>query len=567
MNINNNLNEKNYDIVVAGAGPAGMAAAIVAAKDGLKVLVVEKTDQVGGTAATSAGSLWIPGNTQSIKEGYSDKIEDASNYLKSLISSEENSSKRNLYLKMAPTVIDFFNDNTDVKFIPCGKHPDYRSDIPGHAVSGRAIIPEVFNGRLLGSNFSRLRPPIPEFMILGGMMFGKSDIPHLINRYKSLKSFWHTSRLVGRYFVDRMKYPRGTRVVMGNALVGRMYYSLIKLGVDVWFNSKIESVDSRNEIISKIIVSRGNKSEIININYALILATGGFSHNEAYRKKYMYSPTPKFSLGCEENKGDGLTIADGIGAEIEYTTQGGGGFWAPVSVTYHKKGKKGLFPHLSLDRAKPGLIAVNKKGVRFVNEGCSYHDFVEAMYLDADKNMPCYLVCDDNFINKYGLGYIPPGVKDINKYVESGYIKSAKSIKELAVTINVPEKSLINEINKNNEFAKSGKDLDYGKGNTELNKFNGDANHKPNPCIGSIDSPPYIAIEIWPAEIGCSAGIKTDRWGQVIGKNGKKISGLYTCGNDAASIFNGEYPGPGTTLGPALVFGYITSKHASGNLE
>src|SRR5271167_1367777 len=195
--------EREVDLLIAGAGPAGMTAALVASLQGLDVLLCEKSEQVGGTGATSAGTLWIPGNHQSRKAGFDDSAEKAQDYLDALIGGPVNRDLRVAYLQTGPIAIDYLEDNSDVKFLPCGRHPDYRSNMKGAAVAGRAIIPQPFDGRLLGADFARLRPPIPEYMLFGGMMIGKADIPALLGRFKSLANFNHAARLMARYLADR----------------------------------------------------------------------------------------------------------------------------------------------------------------------------------------------------------------------------------------------------------------------------------------------------------------------------------------------------------------------------
>jgi succinate dehydrogenase/fumarate reductase flavoprotein subunit len=115
---------------------------------------------------------------------------------------------------------------------------------------------------------------------------------------------------------------------------------------------------------------------------------------------------------------------------------------------------------------------------------------------------------------------------------------------------------------RHDRFAATGVDEDFGKGETELNRFNGDPAHKPNPCIGALGSAPFHAIAVWPAEIAVSTGLATDADARVLGADGAPIPGLYACGNDMASIMSGAYPGPGTTLGPATVFAYRAVMHA-----
>ena len=238
--------EREVDVLIAGAGPAGMTAALVASLQGLDVLLCEKSGQVGGTGATSAGTLWIPGNHQSRKAGFGDSAEKAQDYLDGLVGSAVNRDLRTAYLQTGPIAIDYLEDNSDVKFMPCGRHPDYRSNMKGAAVTGRAIAPQPFDGRLLGKDFARLRPPIREFMVFGGMMVGKADIAPLVGRFKSLANFRHAAKLFGRYLLDRTRYPRGTRLVMGNALVGRLFLSLKKRDVEILFDAPIADVVYEN---------------------------------------------------------------------------------------------------------------------------------------------------------------------------------------------------------------------------------------------------------------------------------------------------------------------------------
>ena len=134
-----------------------MTVALVAALEGLDAVVCEKADQLGGTGATSAGTLWIPGNSQHRDTGFEDSAEDAAKYLDQLIGDDRSSEHRRVYLRCGPEVIDYLEEKTDVKFLPCGVHPDYRNNLAGAGLSGRAIIPQNFDG----SAGSRFRPCAP----------------------------------------------------------------------------------------------------------------------------------------------------------------------------------------------------------------------------------------------------------------------------------------------------------------------------------------------------------------------------------------------------------------------
>ena len=558
--------EREVDLLVAGAGPAGMAAALVASLEGLEVLVCEKSEQVGGTGATSAGTLWIPGNSESRAAGYADRPEDAARYLDALITGPSERALRETFLATGPAAIDYLSSRTDVQFLACGPHPDYRSELPGAALAGRAVIPKPFDGRLLGADFRRVRPPMPEFMLLGGMMVGKADIPPLVGRFRSVANFTHAAGLVLRYCADRLRYPRGTRIMMGNALVGRLYYSLLKRKVPILFGAAIADVlRGDGGRVTGARLARAGKDIVVRTRRGVVLSTGGFARNEKFRAAFMPQPAPAHSLSCEANSGDGIAIGERLGARIAPEEHAQGGLWTPVSITTRRDGSKGLFPHLVLDRAKPGLLAVNASGRRFVNEAASYHDFVQAMLAShrAVPSIPAWLVCDAAFIPKYGLGNIHPGTRNLRPFEHNGDLVTGRTLEELAGKIGVPADARRETVARHNRFAESGVDPDFGKGATGLNRFNGDPDHKPNPCIGALATAPFHALAVWPADLAVSTGLATDRDARVVDAGRRPIEGLYACGNDMASVMSGAYPGPGTTLGPALVFAYRAAMHAA----
>lgn len=556
--------DREVDLLIAGAGPSGMTAALVASLEGLDVLICEKTDQVGGTGSTSAGTLWIPGNTQSKAAGFNDSAADAERYLDALIPNPANRSLRTAFLQTGPKAIDYLSEKTDVQFVPCGKHPDYRSNMPGAAITGRAIVPKAFDGRLLGSDFKRIRPPIPEFMLLGGMMVGKEDIPRMIGRFNSVGNFLHAAKIVTRYFVDRLRYPRGTRIMMGNALIARLFYSLRKRGVPILYNTTIAGIEGDRNGVTGARITVDGKEMLVRARKGVVLATGGYAHNKEFRAAFMPQPVPSHSLSHKDNQGDGIAIGQKIGARIAPEEHLRSGLWTPVSILKRKDGSKGLYPHLALDRAKPGLIAVNSAGRRFVNEAASYHDFVEGMF-DSQASVPsipAYLICDANFIRKYGLGAVYPGASNLAQMERTDYLLKAPTLDALASRIGIDAKTLRDTVARYNSFAETGVDVDFGKGETELNRFNGDPNHKPNPCVGPLTAGPFYAVAVYPADIAVSTGLSTDADARVLAQDGKPIPGLYACGNDMASLMSGAYPGPGTTLGPGMVFAYRAAMHA-----
>jgi succinate dehydrogenase/fumarate reductase flavoprotein subunit len=554
--------DREVDVLVFGAGMGGMTAALIAALEGLDVLLCEKTDQVGGTTSTSAGTVWIPGSNQAVRDGVPDKIDDARRFLQAEIGPRAE-AVREAFLAAGPVALDYLEQRSEVKFRAPPRHPDYHSNQPGRALAGRALAPLPFDGRLLGRDFSRVRPPIAPFMVLGGMMVGKDDIPILLKPFASLRAFVAAATLLLRHATDRLRFLRGTRLVMGNALVARLYYSLRQRNVRVAFDATLVALVKGKERVEGAVVDIGDKRQTIRARRGVILATGGFAPNEQLRAEFMRDAPVAHSNAFVGASGDGFSAARTIGAAVDdkHTNPA---FYFPSSLH-----KDTVYPHILLDRAKPGLIAVNKDGRRFVNESDSYHDFVEGMLRAnaASPSVPAWLICDRSFIRDYGLGLVRPGAgrRTIERYVADGYLHRADTLAALAQHIGVDGANLAATVAEHNRYATTGVDDAFGKGGTEYNQFNGDPANTPNPCLRPIIEPPFFAVAVYPSTMGTCVGLSTDGDARVLDEDGAAIEGLYACGNDMASLFRGVYVGPGITLGPALVFAYRAVMHLASN--
>ena len=549
--------DREVGVLVFGAGMGGMTAALIAAHEGLDVLLCEKTDQVGGTTSTSAGTVWIPGSSQAMRDGVPDNVDDARRFLAAEIGPRAEAA-REAFLAAGPAALDYLDARTEVKFTAPPRHPDYHSNQPGRALAGRALAPLPFDGRLLARDFDRVRPPIAPFMVLGGMMVGKLDIPALLKPFGSVANFKAAMTLLLRHATDRLRFSRGTRLVMGNALVGRLFYSLRQRNVPISYDTKLVELVRGNNGIEGAVVDIGTARQIIRAKRAVILATGGFASNATLRAEHLSGLPIAHSQAFAGASGDGFAAARASGAAIDdrHTSPA---FYFPSSLHKTAQGET-LYPHILLDRSKPGLIAVNKDGRRFVNESDNYHDFAEAMLRTntATPSVPAWLICDRSFIRDYGLGLVHPGSGEhtLRRFIADGYLHRAETLMELSGRIGIDGKNLLRSVQEHNAYAEAGVDEAFGKGGTEYNQFNGDPENKPNPCLRPIAQAPYFAVAVYPAMMGTCVGLSTDGDARVLDDGGAAIEGLYAVGNDMASLFRGVYVGPGITLGPALVFAY-----------
>ncbi len=557
----------DVDLLVIGAGAAGMTAALVGALEGLRVTLCEKTDMVGGTTSTSGGTVWIPGSSQSVKAGVPDSISAARTFLDAVIGARGGEAERRAFLDAGPKALDYLEARSDLVLEASRAHPDYIKNMPGAAYGGRALAPLPFDGRKLGADFARLRPPRPEFVVLGGMMLTRADIPFLLHPFRSAKNFLHVARMLTRYGRDRLRHKRGTHLVMGNAIVGRLLYSLRKRNVPIRFETSLaELVVEDGRVVGALLDTKRGRTAI-RARRGVVLATGGVCWNDELRNALFPAPARKHSLAPESNTGDGVATALRAGAELD-AKMDSAGLWMPCSIMNWPDGSTSLYPHIILDRSKPGLIAVNASGRRFVNESDSYHDFVAAM-LHAHEtvpSVPAYLICDRSFIRDYGIGVVHPGTNNLTPFLNAGYLTQAATLRGLAGKIGADPDEFEETVARHNRYAATGVDEEFGRGTSDLNRINGDAENKPNPCMRPIGAGPFFAVAVIPVDLACSAGLRGDGYGRVLGADGQPVEGLYACGNDLASIFRGTYPGPGTTLGPAIVFGYQAAMHAAGRV-
>ena len=540
--------DAEFDLVVLGSGASGMTAALVAAIEGARALVIESTSRIGGTSARSSGTLWIPPVADAA----------AAAYLDALVGDKAARSLREMFLAAGPAMLACLEKHAGFVFRPYPVHPDYRQDLPGAATGQRPLEPPEFDGRLLGEEFARVGWPIPELMLFGGMMVTRGEAARLLRAGRSVDGTLLGARLVLRFLADRLRYPRGTRLVLGNALVARLYKGLLDRQVPVWCETKTERLIVDGGVRGAI-VRRDGRALRVHARRGVVLAGGGFPASAALREQHFRPPVARHTPAYEGCVGDTIRLGREAGGVLGPSGEDNA-LWFPGSVATRADGTTAVYPHIVLDRAKPGLVAVGRSGRRFADEALSYHEFTRAMYRTA--NVPAWLICDRRFVWKYGLGMIRPRTLRLAPYVASGYLRAAATIEALAGAIEVAAEGLADTVRRHNEFARTGIDRDFAKGGNLYDRNNGDPTHEPNPCVGPIERAPFYAVRVEPVPLGTSLGLRTNSDAQVCDAGGSPIAGLYAVGNDMQSVMGGEYPGAGAMLGPGMTFGYLAALHA-----
>lgn len=539
-----------YDVVVMGSGGAGLTAALAAAKAGNRVIVLEKAAHFGGTTAISGGGIWIPASPQAKAAGVQDPIEFARGYVLGVVGNRAERDIIDAYLEAGPRMVEWLEASTSVNFLISPPSSDWYPDVPGAVDFGRLLAPAEYDGKLLGKDFNRLSQPRQEFNAPGGMMIDLFDLPY-IARLPAPGALWHMAKIAIRFARDKKKLGRGSRLTMGTALVGRLLRSVLDAGVDMRESAPVEQLLTQDGRVIGVRAKIDGKPQDIVAKKGVVLAAGGFSANTEMRKAYIPFAEQHVSILPYDNTGDGIVAGKAAGAAMGADNHANA-VWAVVSKRTRADGYVERYAHL-IDMSKPGCIAVDNQGRRFGNEA-SVH-FVEAMH--ASGTVPAHIVADAKFVKKYGMGLVLPGGGKIKEMVGCGYLKTGATVAELAARIGVDPAGLEDSVAHNNRYAAAGKDPEFAKGDTQIDREIGDPKHKPNPCLGPIGKGPYYAIEIFPGDGSTTVGVRIDAQCRVLGTDGAPIAGLYAAGLDANSIWQGKSPAHGCNVGPAMVTGFI----------
>lgn len=550
---------ETYDVVVVGSGAGGLATAITAKKLGLSVLVIESEAVFGGTTAFSGGVLWIPGNRHGKGNASGDSKEAARAYMRAETGNFFQPEAVDAYLEAGPKMLDWFETETAVKFVPT-LYPDYHPTVEGGVDVGRSVLAAPFDSSALGPNLKRLRPPLSTITFMG-MMFNSSnaDIKHFFNATKSLTSFAYVAKRLAAHAIEVARHGRGVHITSGNALAARLAKSCFDLGIEI----RTETPAKRLILEQNRVVGVDTPAGVLTTRKGVVLACGGYAQDLARRAgvyAHLKAGGAHFSPVPAGNTGDGIRLGEAVGGafDAEFPQPAA---WMPVSLVPGQ----GVFPHL-LDRYKPGMIAVGADGRRFTNESESYHDVGAAMVAQRSKggDAACWLICDHRTIRKYGLGHAKPAPMPLWLWTRNGYLKKERSLADLARACGLDAKALEATVATYNQGAVQGQDREFHRGETSFNRYLADPDHKPNPCVAPLAKGPFYAVKMEMGDLGTFDGLKTTLQGAVVDRTGAPIAGLYAVGNDRASIMGGNYPGAGITLGPAMTFGWITGRHLAG---
>lgn len=551
------------DMLVVGSGLGAMITAIRSHDLGLKVVMIEKSHVYGGTSALSGGGIWIPVNPDLKTE---DSREKALSYLRAVTRGKADDRKLEAYVDNAASMVDYAR-SVGAKIYKADGYPDYFPEHPD-ALAGRHMLSGDFDGKLLGDEFFRMRMTYPAFLAFDRYALNLDAAYALMSRQKTW--LWEGFKVVAGYWADipwRLKTARDSRLAMGRAFVGFFRKAMMERDIPLLLNTRLVGLERDEHRVVGARVNHDGNEYMIEAR-SIMLAAGGFEQNQEMRDKYHAVKTEVANTLTPQgaNEGDAIRAGREIGADIDNMDSA---WWVPT-IRLPGKNNTRIAGQLFFDRSRPGMICVNRLGKRFCNEALSYDRFGNAMIEDHRKtgaNLPCWTLFDARFRKNYPAGDILPGWVRPDSKLPPEYwdsiIYRADTIEELARKIDVDPATLATTIRTFNEYARTGKDLEFHRGESDYDKFFGDSRGKPNTNLGPLDKAPFYAIKTELGDIGTKGGLRVDEDARVLDTEGKPIEGLYATGNTTGSLFVDVYPGAGSTLGPALVFGFLGANHAA----
>lgn len=540
MVINKNIKwDLETDVLVLGSGGAALTTAILAKDQGAEVLIIEKSDQVGGTTAFSGGIPWIPNNRYAKEQGIEDSAEEALEYLTKLTyGTAPDPALVDVFIREGSEMIDYLYENTPVRFkVPRG-FGDYYANLPGGKNEGRSLDPLPFPLNDLGEWAEKIRrnPIFPPLTLEEG---GASD----------------PSQIDFTIVATRMEENITT---MGRSLAGSLFKGVLDRGIETLLGTagKELVMDDEGAVIG-VRAEKDGKDFFIGARKGVMIASGGYEWNKDLVRTFLKGSITH-PQSPSQNEGDGLIMAMEAGAALGNMSEA---WWSPAFVDPSIEYEGKVYNQIdSSARAMANSMIVNQSGKRFVNEGASYMDLPKSFYT-YDQNTQSkpsetggWMIFDQQLKDRALIVTMSPGED------APDWVAQAGTIRELAEKIDIDADQLEKTVNRFNEYAEKLEDPDFNRGSLHFESFATGMQGR-EAILGPVDKGPFYALQVHAGALGTNGGPRINEHGQVISLRGEVIPGLYAAGNAAMGILGAAYPGAGGTIGPAMTFGYLAGKH------
>jgi succinate dehydrogenase/fumarate reductase flavoprotein subunit len=554
------------DVLIVGSGGGGMTAALTAQAAGLDALVVEKSSHFGGSTALSGGGIWVPGAPAQRREGYAPSPEGVVGYLKQITDGLVSEARIRQYVETAPQMLQFLEQLSGwFEFVWKPGYADYYPELPGGSELGSTINVPPIDLRKLGADEQQLLQPLA--LAPRGIWLGPKELRTFYRIRQSWAGKGVLLKLVARMVRARVFGER--MAAIGQSLAARHRLALRERGIPLWLDSPmVQLLTDSDGAVTGAVVETDGKVQRISARLGVILASGGFDHDLAWRKELLPEVDQDWSFGNPAAMGDGIRAAQKVGAATDLLDEA---WWFPAI-----QWPDGRMQFMLNERMMPAQFVVNGAGQRFINEAAPYMDFGHAM-IEGQRSgvthIPCWLITDHRSFNRYVVGGhlplpkiplapVPTGRKVPPAWLESGVVKAAKTWDEMAGKIGVPPGQLAETASRFNELARKGHDDDFNRGDSVYDNYYGD-HTLPNPNLYPLGDPPYYAFRIVLGDLGTSGGLRTDEHARVLRADDTVVPGLYAVGNTSAPVMGRSYAGAGATIGPAMTFGYVAAKHVA----
>ena len=560
--------DREVDVLVVGTGNGALTAALCNWEMGTRdILIIEKTHKVGGTSATSGGGIWIPNNHYAQACGAEDSAEDAKKYLMGTLFGEDVPEEMiDTYIEKAPEMLRFLADRTDVVYESLEHYPDYYTNYEGARAGHRSLEPKPIAMSELGDDWKNIRWTHHMMRMFNRIHFTQVEAHTIMTQAPGWKSLL-TKMLLG-YVTDigwRFRTPVDRRLCTGSAGIARLYLSVKKRDIPLEFDSRFMSLVEGDEGVEGAVIEQQGRTTRVRARKGVVLGSGGFEKNQALREQYLPAPTnTDWSAGNPANEGDALVAGLSIGAKTRLMKDA---WWTTTLCVPDEP-----TPRLAImEKSFPGSCVVNRSGQRFANESQNYMAFQKdlfASHTEDSPNAPAWQIFDARFRRNFMVGPLmtaamKPDWQIPKSWFDTGFVAKAGTIRELADIMGIDPDGLESTIAKMNQYAATGIDEDFHRGESAYDRYYADPAIKPNPCLAPIDEAPFYAMRIEAGDFGTLGGLDTDIHGRVKGADGGTIGGLFAVGNCSAAILP-TYPGPGATLGPAMTMAYQSAKYING---
>jgi 3-oxosteroid 1-dehydrogenase len=534
-----------FDVVVVGSGIAGVSTALAAREFGLRPILIEKGEKLGGGTAFSMGGIWIGNNHLARAAGYRDSREDVLAYMRFVAGDEADEERLVAYADRGPETLKFF-ENCGIRFrISRGLTDHYFGVAPGSVAEGRCLNTEFIAATDLGDWQDAILAP--------------RDTPIEVNSEELFK--WGGIANIDNWPKDILDERRRKKIrTRGVGVITHFVKQLLQREVPIRTRLKAERLILQNDRVAGVLTDRG----LIAAERGVILACGAYESNSAMAKAHEGLPG-WLSMFPPTVDGDGITMAAELGAQTR-TIHNNLALFLGFNIPGKHSDELPLFRIVGISEMFcPHTVVVNREGRRFADETYFQAMAPSLRQYDVKKhryaNLPCYLIFDQQYVDGFSFIDAARGSRIPD------WVARADTLTQLAQHLGIDDVGITETVARFNDFARKGVDDDFARGQAAWTLAKKDE-WKPtrsdeiyvNPSLGTLRIPPFYGVELHPSAFA-SAGLLTNANAQVLDQRGHPILGLYAAGNNAAHTEYGVGYQAGFSLGSAMTFGYLAARH------